>query len=62
MTNIFKVSTAEFIKRFEAPYKPVVILGAQENWKALEKWTLEVWISIKWHIHTKTRLQMQRAQ
>ena len=40
--NVKDVSPDEFIKRFEAPYKPVVIHGVQDEWQALNKWTLEV--------------------
>lgn len=35
------VSCEEFIDRFESIYKPVVILGAQDNWKAQHKWTMD---------------------
>lgn len=31
----------EFIDKYELPYKPVVITGCQQNWKANYKWTLE---------------------
>ncbi|XP_065211788.1 bifunctional arginine demethylase and lysyl-hydroxylase PSR [Planococcus citri] len=34
------VSPEEFIERFEKPYKPVVIQGATDHWKATEKWTV----------------------
>ncbi|XP_055710694.1 bifunctional arginine demethylase and lysyl-hydroxylase PSR [Phlebotomus papatasi] len=36
-----EVDCQEFIRDFEAPYKPVVITGLQEGWKALEKWTMQ---------------------
>ncbi|XP_042884366.1 bifunctional arginine demethylase and lysyl-hydroxylase PSR-like [Penaeus japonicus] len=36
-----EVPTEEFIERFEKPYKPVVIEGVTDNWKARYKWTLE---------------------
>ncbi|XP_059619246.1 bifunctional arginine demethylase and lysyl-hydroxylase PSR [Phlebotomus argentipes] len=36
-----EVDCQEFIRKFEAPYKPVVVLGLQEGWKALEKWTMQ---------------------
>ncbi|GJQ67484.1 putative cupin-like domain protein [Trypoxylus dichotomus] len=34
-------STRDFISNYELPYKPVVILGCQKDWKAKQKWTLE---------------------
>ncbi|XP_014288039.1 bifunctional arginine demethylase and lysyl-hydroxylase PSR isoform X5 [Halyomorpha halys] len=38
--DINKVSLEEFVKKYEKPYKPVVITGIQSNWGALQKWTL----------------------
>lgn len=35
-----QVNCQEFIDRFERSYIPVVIEGAQDHWKALQKWTL----------------------
>ena len=35
------VSPEEFIRRYEAPYKPVAIRGVTETWSASYKWTLE---------------------
>ena len=37
-----RVAVEEFIEKFEKPSRPVVILNAQRNWQANEKWTLEV--------------------
>ncbi|KRT81159.1 hypothetical protein AMK59_5274 [Oryctes borbonicus] len=34
-------TTRDFISNYELPYKPVVILGCQKDWKAKQKWTLE---------------------
>nr|CAD7196121.1 unnamed protein product [Timema douglasi] len=31
----------EFIDKYESTYKPVVICGVQDSWKATYKWTLE---------------------
>lgn len=44
-----KVSTEEFIEKYEKPYKPVIIQGVQNGWKAQYKWTIEVciWNSYK---------------
>ncbi|KAK9758749.1 JmjC domain, hydroxylase [Popillia japonica] len=33
--------TRDFISNYELPYKPVVILGCQKDWRAKQKWTLE---------------------
>ena len=40
--DVKEVGCKEFIERFEAPYKPCVITGAQDHWGAKQKWTLEV--------------------
>lgn len=32
----------EFIDKYEKPYKPVVICGLTDQWKAKSKWTLHV--------------------
>lgn len=40
--SVHEISPAEFVRRFEEPYKPVVITGAQDHWPAKDKWTLEV--------------------
>lgn len=39
-----KVSTEEFIEKYEKPYKPVIIQGVQNGWKAQYKWTIEVYL------------------
>lgn len=36
-----EVSQTDFISNYELPYKPVVILGCQNGWRAKDKWTLE---------------------
>lgn len=38
--NANDVDCEEFIENFEKPYKPVVITGLQDEWKAQQKWTL----------------------
>jgi histone arginine demethylase JMJD6 len=37
---------SEFIEKYERLYKPVVICGIQDNWKAKHKWTPEVSYSV----------------
>ena len=39
--NVSEVSEKEFIKRYEAPYIPAVIVGVQDTWNARYKWTLQ---------------------
>lgn len=39
--NESEVTPQQFIERYEIPYKTVVIKGAQDNWQARYKWTLE---------------------
>ena len=34
------VSLEEFVDKYERPYRPVVIVGATNGWKASYKWTL----------------------
>lgn len=41
--SVKDVSPEEFIERFEKPYKPVVIQGITDHWKATEKWNLPVY-------------------
>lgn len=40
--NVKDFSSQEFIDKYESKYKPVVIQGVQDNWKAKHKWSLEV--------------------
>lgn len=37
-----KVSTEEFIQKYEITSTPVIIKNTQNDWEAKEKWTLDV--------------------
>jgi len=39
--SVHEVTNEDFIQRFEKPYLPVVLIGAQDGWKAKDKWTLK---------------------
>lgn len=40
------VTTEEFVEKYEKPYKPVIIRGVQNSWRAQHKWTIEVGLCI----------------
>lgn len=40
------VTTEDFVEKYEKPYKPVIIRGVQNGWRALHKWTIEVGSSL----------------
>ena len=40
--SVKTMSPQEFIEHYEKPYKPVVITGITETWKAVDKWTVPV--------------------
>ena len=40
--NVNEVSHEQFVEKYEKLYKPVVITGACDNWKAKYKWNLKV--------------------
>jgi len=44
--DVESVSPEAFVEKYERPYKPVVIRGLQNNWRAAYKWTLEVYYII----------------
>ncbi|XP_020295596.1 bifunctional arginine demethylase and lysyl-hydroxylase PSR isoform X2 [Pseudomyrmex gracilis] len=35
------VTTEEFVEKYEKPYKPVIIRGVQNGWRAQQKWTID---------------------
>jgi len=39
--SVHETSTAEFFRRFEQPYVPVVIRGCADRWQARQKWTVQ---------------------
>jgi len=51
------VSPEVFVKKYERPYKPVVIRGLQNNWRASYKWTLEVYFAHYWLGYSLERQQ-----
>lgn len=44
--DVETVSPEVFVEKYERPYKPVVIRGLQNNWRASYKWTIEVFYNI----------------
>lgn len=40
--DVSKVSTEEFVTRYEKTYTPAVLTNVQEDWPAKYKWTLDV--------------------
>jgi histone arginine demethylase JMJD6 len=40
--NESDVTTEQFVERYEKPYKPVIIQGVQNVWRAQHKWTIKV--------------------
>ena len=45
--DVRRMSLEDFIEKYENDYKPVVLTHVQDNWQALEKWTVSVCLSIK---------------
>ena len=45
--DVNEVRTEQFVERYEKLYRPVVITGLCDNWKASHKWTLSVCFTIE---------------
>ena len=52
--NESDLTIEEFIEKFEKPYKPVIIQGVQNDWKANHKWTVEV--NVKFMLNKKQEI------
>lgn len=46
------MTTEDFVEKYEKPYKPVIIRGVQNGWRAQHKWTIEVCYLITTLIYT----------
>lgn len=61
--DVNKVSPEEFIEKYEKLYKPVVITGVCQNWKAQYKWTLEVSETVKnWYFKLLIPITTETSQ
>ena len=44
--GVQEVRVEQFVERYEKLYRPVVVTGVCDHWKACHKWTLEVCVTL----------------